>query len=242
MTASPRQRFFVAGTDTDVGKTFVSCALLQAATAAGFSALGMKPLAAGARPTEAGLRNEDALQLQAASSLDLPYEQINPVCLPEPAAPHLAAALVGRRITVERLAGFCRGALALRANLTLIEGAGGWRVPLNEREYLSDLAKALQLPVLLVVGMRLGCLNHALLTAEALARDGLVLGGWVANRIDPALQHYQDNRDTLTERLGMPPLAEIPWFGAAARPVQATGFVALDQVFGMVGSAGLGLP
>jgi dethiobiotin synthetase len=231
MTVAPRLRYFVAGTDTDVGKTFVSCALLHAAAAAGYSTLGMKPLAAGAQATAAGLRNSDAQQLQAASSVELAYEQLNPVCLPEPASPHIAAALAGRRVTVERLAGFCRGVLTLRANLTLIEGAGGWRVPLNEREYLSDLARALQLPVLLVVGMRLGCLNHALLTAEALVRDGLVLGGWVANRIDPGMQHYEDNRNSLSERLGMPPLAELPWFGAEARPAQAASLVALDQLF-----------
>lgn len=227
-----RLAYFVAGTDTDVGKTLVSCALLGAAAAAGYSTLGMKPVAAGASSTQQGLRNDDAIQLHAASTLKLAYEQINPVCLPEAASPHIAAALAGRKVSVERLSGFCRGVLAQRADLTLIEGAGGWRVPLNDREYLSDLAKALKLPVLLVVGMRLGCLNHALLTAEALARDGLTLAGWIANRIDPGLHHYEQNRDTLLQRFEAPLVAEIPHLAAPLRTADARHCFAVDQLFG----------
>lgn len=226
-----RKAYFVTGTDTDVGKTLVSCAMLRAAAAAGHSTVGMKPLAAGAAMTPAGLRNDDALQLQAASSLQLAYEQINPVCFSEAASPHIAAELDHRKVRIERLAGFCQGVLALRANLTLIEGAGGWRVPVNERETLADLARQLQLPVLMVVGMRLGCLNHALLTAEAIARDGLTLAGWVANRVDPTLQHYERNRDTLREHLfTVPLLAEIPWLEVAERPAQAADCIAVDQL------------
>jgi len=232
MTSTQRLAYFVTGTDTDVGKTLVSCALLGAAAAAGYSTLGMKPVAAGAGITEQGLRNDDAMQLHAASTLKLAYEQINPVCLPEPASPHIAAALAGRKVSVERLSGFCRGVLAQRADLTLIEGAGGWRVPLNEREYLSDLAKALKLPVLLVVGMRLGCLNHALLTAEALARDGLTLAGWIANRIDPGLQHYEQNRATLLRQFDAPLLAEIPFLPGPACAAEAQHCFAVDQLFG----------
>jgi len=232
MAGTQRLAYFVAGTDTDVGKTLVSCALLGAAAAAGYSTLGMKPVAAGASATQQGLRNDDAMQLHEVSTLKLAYEQINPVCLPEPASPHIAAALAGRKITVERLSGFCRGVLAQRADLTLIEGAGGWRVPLNDREYLSDLAKALKLPVLLVVGMRLGCLNHALLTAEALARDGLTLAGWIANRIDPGLQHYEQNRDTLLRDFDVPLLAEIPYLPTPARASEAQRCFAVDQLFG----------
>ena len=204
-----RQAFFVTGTDTDAGKTHVCCALLRAAAAAGCSTVGMKPVAAGASETAAGLRNEDALLLQAVSTVQLPYAQLNPVCLPVPVSPHIAARLAGRNVAVDRLAGLCRGVLAQRAQLTLIEGAGGWRVPLNEREYLSGLAQVLQLPVLLVVGMRLGCLNHALLSAEAIARDGLRLAGWVANCREPALAHYLANRDTLSAAFGQAPLAEF---------------------------------
>jgi dethiobiotin synthetase len=225
-----RKSFFVTGTDTDVGKTLVSCALLHAARAAGYSAIGIKPLAAGGVMTAQGLRNEDALLLQAASSVQLSYEQTNPVLLPEAASPHIAAELAGRSVRVDRLAGFCQGVLMQRANVTLIEGAGGWRVPLNQHEYMSDLARQLRLPVILVVGMRLGCLNHALLTAEAIIREGLTLAGWVANRIDPAMQHYEENCSTLTRQLPCPLLAEIPHLPAPVQPAQAAACFALDQL------------
>lgn len=207
----PRQKFFVTGTDTDCGKTLVSCALLRAAAQSGLSTAAMKPLAAGATDTAAGLRNDDALQLQAASSMTLQYEQVNPVCLPEAVSPHIAALLAGKKIRVERLAGFCRGFLQLRADFTLIEGAGGWRVPINEREFMSDLVRQLQLPVLMVVGMKLGCLNHALLTAEAITRDGLALAGWVATTRDPTMFCLEQNLATLKEALPFPCLGHIPW-------------------------------
>lgn len=225
-----RKSFFVTGTDTDVGKTLVCCAMLRAAAAAGHSTVGMKPLAAGGTQSPEGLRNDDALLLQAASSLQLSYDQINPVCLSEPASPHIAAALSNRKVRVDRLAGFCQGVLSLRANLTLIEGAGGWSVPINEREFVSDLAKQLNLPVILIVGMRLGCLNHALLTGEAIVGKGLRLGGWVANRIDPHMQHYEQNRDTLQEYFNVPLLAEIPHLSGPDLIAQATAFIALDQL------------
>jgi dethiobiotin synthetase len=207
---APRRAYFIAGTDTDVGKTLVGCLLLHAAAARGLDTLALKPLAAGAQETSEGLRNDDALRLMAAATRKLPYAQVNPICLPDPLSPHLAARRAGRRLSVERLVGFCRGTLMQRAGFTLIEGAGGWRVPINEREYLSDLAKALQLPVLLVVGMRLGCLNHALLTAEAIHRDGLTLAGWVANTRDPAMAELEANVATLSETLGAPLLGVIP--------------------------------
>ena len=226
---SRRSIFFIAGTDTDVGKTLVACALLKAAAAAGYSTAAMKPVAAGAMTTEQGLRNEDALRLQAASTIQMPYEQVNPVCFAEAIAPHIAAKLNDKRIKVERLAGFCQGVLLKRANFTVIEGAGGWRVPLNEREFLSDLVKQLNIPVILVVGMRLGCINHAVLTAEVIMRDGLQLAGWVANRIDPHMQCYEENRDTLRGMLDAPLLAELPFFSSPPDPAQAAGYFALDQ-------------
>ncbi|HWK54739.1 MAG TPA: dethiobiotin synthase [Hyphomicrobiales bacterium] len=211
MTApQKRQAYFVTGTDTEVGKTLVSCLLLRTAAARGLTTLGMKPLAAGGEQTLEGLRNEDALQLMEASSRQLPYAQVNPVCLPDPLSPHLAARLAGRRISAERLAGFCQGVLMQRADFTVIEGAGGWRVPINAREYLSDVARALQLPVLLVAGLRLGCLNHTLLTAEAIHRDGLVLGGWVANVLEADMAQQDGNIATLSDALGMPPLGVVP--------------------------------
>lgn len=213
--------YFVAGTDTGVGKTLVTAGLLAAAAGQGHSALGLKPLAAGA---DAEGRNEDAIWLQQQSTLDLPYEQINPVLLTAPLAPHIAAAQEGRHLSLDRLLGFTRGSLMQAADLKLVEGAGGWRVPLNAREYLSGLPQALELPVILVVGMRLGCLNHALLTAEAIQRDGLRLAGWVASRIDPDMQAYRDNIDTLCRHMPAPLLAELPHFSHAT-PAGAAGIL-----------------
>ncbi len=210
MSIAQRRAYFVTGTDTEVGKTLVSCLLLHAAAARGMETLALKPLAAGAEETPEGLRNEDALRLIDASTRKLPYAQVNPICLPDPLSPHLAALRAGRRVSGERLVGLCRGALLQRVGFTLIEGVGGWRVPINDREFMSDVAKALQLPVLMVVGLRLGCLNHALLTAEGIHRDGLTFAGWIANTCDPDMAELDANVDTLTQALGVPPLGVIP--------------------------------
>jgi dethiobiotin synthetase len=204
------RRFFVAGTDTGVGKTLVTSALLLAAAQKGHSTLGLKPVAAGCEQTEAGLRNEDALALHAASTVKLSYEQTNPVALREAIAPHLAAKHENRSLQASRLAGLCRGALP-KADLVLVEGAGGWRVPLTGRETLAQLAIELQLPVILVVGIRLGCLNHALLTAEAIRNDRLPLAGWVANVVDPGTACIDENIETLERWLGAPRLASVPY-------------------------------
>jgi len=206
--------YFVTGTDTDVGKTLIAAGLLVAANAKGLSTAALKPVAAGCELTPSGLRNADALLLQRVMSLDLPYEQINPVALAPAIAPHIAAAQAGLKLSVDRLAGICRGVLMQRADLTLVEGAGGWRVPLNGREFLSRLVAELQLPVILVVGMRLGCINHAVLTAEAIARDGLRLAGWVANRCQAELSCYDENVQTLKSLLQAPCLGEVPYLGA----------------------------
>lgn len=205
------RKFFIAGTDTDCGKTLVACTLLRAAAQAGLSTLAMKPVAAGAEVTPEGLRNDDALRLQQAATERLPYAQVNPVCLPDPVSPHLAALAAGKRLSVLRLAGVCQGVLLRRADLTLIEGAGGWRVPLNEREFLSDLCKVLNLPVILVVGVKLGCLNHALLTGEAIIRDGLNIAAWVSTQRDPDMALVEENLDTLREAMPFPHLGHIPW-------------------------------
>jgi len=174
--------FFITGTDTEVGKTWVSCRLLERAREAGLSCYGLKPIAAGCEDTAEGPRNEDALNLMAASSLSLPYDLVNPVALKAAIAPHIAARQEGRRISLSQLAGYVRGALSSHpADLVLVEGAGGWRVPLNDREMLSALAVELNLPVIQVVGMKLGCISHALLTAEAIQADGLRYTGTVAN-------------------------------------------------------------
>jgi len=199
--------FFVTGTDTEVGKTAVSCALLEAAAARGLQTAAVKPVAAGC---DGHGHNEDALALQAAMTLELDYAQVNPVALQPPIAPHIAAARAGRNIQASRLAGMCRGVMSAGADLVLIEGAGGWRVPISPRETLADLATELRVGVILVVGMRLGCINHALLTAEAIRRDGLPLAGWVANQCGQRMQCHEENVETLQRMLPAPCLGEIP--------------------------------
>lgn len=157
-----------------------------------------------------GLRNADALALQAECSLPLTYQQVNPVAFEPAIAPHLAAREAGVALTVQSLLAPMREILAMNADFTLIEGAGGWRVPLADQDNLSDLAIALKLPVILVVGVRLGCISHALLTAEAIARDGLQLAGWVANIIDPKTSRLEENLATLAERIPAPCLGRVP--------------------------------
>lgn len=206
-----KKRFFVTGTDTDAGKTYVTVGLLKAAKRAGLKSFGLKPIAAGAEQIKGDWRNDDALLIQQASSVLLPYEQVNPVVLEAAIAPHIAAMKEGRLITASRLEGFIKGALLVPHDFVLVEGAGGWRVPLNDRELLSDVAKSLGFPVVLVVNMKLGCLNHAILTAEAIARDGLTLAGWVANNGADPMPCYDENVATLSAMLTAPLLASIPW-------------------------------
>lgn len=209
--------YFITGTDTDVGKTLVSAGLLALANKQGLRTAAIKPVAAGCVETKAGLRNDDALLLQEQCSIELEYEQINPVALQSAIAPHIAAEQEGRRLDVSRLVGFCRGVLFQSSDFVVIEGAGGWRVPVNSRETLADLPKALDVPVILVVAMRLGCINHALLTAEAIRRDGLTLAGWVANttEVEP-MKAYSENLLTLKTLLGAPLLGEIPYLEQAS--------------------------
>ncbi|RWU23656.1 dethiobiotin synthase [Pseudomonas alkylphenolica] len=202
--------YFIAGTDTDVGKTTVAAGLLHAAQLAGLTTLGAKPVASGCVVTAKGLRNDDALALMAQSTLILPYEQVNPFAFEPAIAPHLAAREAGVALSVPGLLAPMRDILAQGADFTLIEGAGGWRVPLSDQANLSDLAIALKLPVILVVGVRLGCISHALLSAEAIARDGLQLAGWVANIVDPRTSRLEENLATLAERLPAPCLGRVP--------------------------------
>lgn len=204
-----KQAFFVAGTDTDVGKTLISAAILHQAQQRGLTTLGLKPVSAGCVPSPQGLRHGDAQLLASVSSVSLDYQQINPVALEPAIAPHIAAQEAGLNLTAQRLSGYCRGALGL-ADLTLIEGAGGWRVPLNSQETLADLPRQLNLPVVLVVGLRLGCLSHALLTAEAIIRDGLPLTAWVANTLDPHMPRLEQNIESLIQRLPAPLLGVVP--------------------------------
>lgn len=202
---------FVAGTDTDAGKTLITAALLVAAQRQGYSVQGMKPVASGSDMTEDGLRNSDALLLQSRSSVELSYRQVNPLAFEAPIAPHIAARQLGQRLEASRIIGFCRGMMLGKADLTLIEGVGGWRVPLNERETFADIVRELQIPVLLVVAMRLGCISHAILTAEAIRRDGLLLAGWVANRTVPEMACFDDNLATLDRWLEAPCLGVVPY-------------------------------
>jgi dethiobiotin synthetase len=190
-------RYFVTGTDTGVGKTFATCVLLEAARQQGLRTLALKPVAAGCDEIDGALRNDDALQLQQHMTESLDYEQINPFALRAAVAPHIAAQLEGRRLLVSRIAGLVRGSAMQPVDITLVEGAGGWYVPLNDKETLADLARELQLPVIMVVGMRLGCLNHAILTTRAIFRDGLRMAGWIANVIDPQMPELDANIATL---------------------------------------------
>lgn len=211
-----KHTFFVTGTDTGVGKTLVSAALLRAAANAGLRTLGMKPIASGCEETEQGLRNEDALLLLDAMTEKLSYEQVNPIALKPAIAPHVAAAQAQRTITAQRLVGFCRGMQMQSADLLLIEGAGGWRVPLNDRETYAEVPRALDVPVILVVPLQLGCINHALLSAEAIRADGLRLAGWVANRPHPEpMSCESDTLDYLKGHLTAPCLGVLPWSAAA---------------------------
>ena len=225
------KKFFIAGTDTDAGKTLVASALLTAANQQGLSTAGIKPIAAGCEQTAEGLRNSDALNIQKAMSIDLPYEQVNPVAFLPAIAPHIAAEQAGKRLRVDQLLGFCRGVFMQRSDFLVVEGAGGWRVPLNRVETMADLAKGLNVPVILVVGMKLGCINHCLLTVEAIHRDGLPIAGWVANQIDPDMSCYTENVETLKSLLPIPCIGEIP-FLEQPNAASAAKYLQLEPLLG----------
>lgn len=198
--------YFLTGTDTEIGKTFITCALLHRARRDGLRAAGLKPVAAG---TDASGLNEDVENIRAASSIDLPRHLINPYCFAPAIAPHIAATEAGVTIDLAPIRAACETARQ-QADLVIVEGVGGFCVPLGENQGSDDLAVTLGLPVILVVGMRLGCISHALLTAEAIAARGLPLAGWVANRIDPAMSRFEENLATLQSRLAAPLLGVVP--------------------------------
>lgn len=201
--------FFITGTDTGVGKTFCACQLLHTARHRGLRTLGLKPLAAGCENTSEGLRNEDALLLQQASTVQLPYNTINPFCFELPVAPHIAAEMIGDALDAKTVAQKIRSVLEQADfDYALVEGAGGWCVPLNDMETLADVVKILQIPVILVVGMKLGCINHALLTAEAIRADGLALHGWIANDFGEPMTMLEENIATLERWLPAPRLSD----------------------------------
>jgi dethiobiotin synthetase len=203
--------YFVTGTDTDAGKTVVACGLLKSFANEGLTTAAVKPVAAGCDSTAEGLRNGDALALMSVVTQTLPYGQVNPIALAPAIAPHIAASQVNKRLSVARLAGFCRGVSMAKVDRVLIEGAGGWRVPLNERETLADLPKELNIPVILVVGMKLGCINHAILTIEAIRNDGCELAGWVANVVDKDMAELAANFASLQSYIPAPCLGLVPF-------------------------------
>ena len=218
--------YFIAGTDTGVGKTLVACALLHAFVKRGDKAVGMKPVAAGCEETPAGLRCEDVASLRAAGNVVAPMEWVNPYALILPVAPHIAAERAGVEIDLERIDG-CFRQLRELADVTVVEGVGGFVVPLNACQDAADMAEMLGLPVILVVGMRLGCINHALLTAQAIRRKGLRLVAWVANRVDPDMSAFDENLHALETRLAAPLLGIIPC-QAEADPILASGLMDLN--------------
>jgi len=206
MNASTTPAWFVTGTDTEVGKTFITCALLLALRDQGIKAIGMKPISAG---TDADGKNDDVEQLLAAAGVDAPRELVNPYLFQPAIAPHIAASEAGRRIDIEHIVDVCASLRAM-ADVVLVEGVGGFCVPLGPHCDTADLVEKLGLPVILVVGMRLGCINHALLSQQAIAARGLKLAGWIANRIDPEMSRFEENLSALKERLAAPLLGVIP--------------------------------
>ena len=208
--------FFIAGTDTDVGKTVASKAILNALAQQGLRTIGYKPVAAGSDKTELGFRNSDALYLQNAATVDVDYDDVNPYALELPASPHIAAKREGISIEYTRLS----DKLAQHkrnSDIVLVEGAGGWRVPVSDTDCLSSWVQQEQLPVVLVVGIKLGCLSHALLTLDAIKADGLSVVGWLANRINPGTEHYADIIAMLEHKIDAPKIGEIPYVPSVKR-------------------------
>jgi dethiobiotin synthetase len=203
-------KLFITGTDTGIGKTYVALRLLQAFNSLGYKTIGIKPVASGATHVGTELHNDDAMRLLQASSYSLSYKNINPFVFEKPIAPHIAANQLGVRLTVKSIKAKLRYALTRTADVFIIEGAGGWLVPLNEKESISDLAIALRVPILLVVGIRLGCINHALLTVKAIEDSGAELLGWVANCIDPEMLECEANILALKGRIKSRCLGILP--------------------------------
>jgi dethiobiotin synthetase len=218
MTNAVKHGVFITGTDTGVGKTVVAAALIRALAREGLRVAGMKPVAAGASMTASGLRNADALALLAAANVTAPYETVNPYCFAAPIAPHIAARDAGIAVDIELLRQRF-DELASKAHCVVVEGAGGWLTPISAGASMADVAAALALPVVLVVGLKLGCLNHSFLTARALAAHGVKLAGWVGNSIDPAFERAADNIRELEQRL-QPAAAIVPYASHAPEALE----------------------
>lgn len=212
MTSPPG--WFITGTDTEIGKTLVSSAMLHALSRLGVRAAGIKPVAAGAFWRDGDWHNEDADLLAASASVALPPELLTPCLLHQPMAPHIAAQLEQHPVDLQHLQA-CYQQVAAQAEAVVVEGVGGFRVPLTEQHDTADMAAGFGLPVIMVVGLRLGCQNHALLTAESIAARGLTLAGWVANAVDPEMLQMQGNVDALRQRLSAPLLGVVPRLAVA---------------------------
>lgn len=224
------QGIFITGTDTGVGKTVVAAGLVRLLARQGRRVIGLKPVASGAERTPQGLRNVDALALAAESSIQVPYPVTNPYCFEPSVAPHVAAAEAGVELPVGELVRWY-GQASTGAEIAIVEGAGGWRVPLHPDGFLSDLPESLGLGVILVVGLRLGCLSHARLTFEAIERTGRCsFLGWVGNRIDPGFERLDANLATLARLLGGPALAILPPLVAAQPEAVATVLGGCDRL------------
>jgi dethiobiotin synthetase len=211
LNALPRH-FFVTGTDTGVGKTTVTVHLMQQLVAQGLKVIGMKPIASGCEWIDGRWQNEDVTQLAAASNVQAPAELINPYCFQPAIAPHIAAAQAGIEIRLEVIQSAYESLKAM-ADVVIVEGAGGLLVPLGATYTIADLIKTLDLPALVVVGMRLGCINHALLTTQGLQQQGIDFCGWVANHVDPEMSMQQENLQTLTDWLQQQPVLQVPYQG-----------------------------
>jgi dethiobiotin synthetase len=202
--------YFITGTDTGVGKTLIASALVYKFAQSGLKVVGMKPVAAGCKLVRGQLVSEDVTRLIAASNISAPLAQINPYAFAPAIAPHIAAKQAGVEIGLATIQEAYQ-ALAQSADIVIVEGAGGFCVPLSDSLNTADLAQALNLPLILVVGMRLGCLNHALLTLEAIQARGLILAGWIANQIDPQMEAFEENLSALKQRIPAPCIATVLW-------------------------------
>lgn len=213
MSANIAKGIFITGTDTGIGKTVASCLLIDALVNEGHKVVGMKPIASGAEKVNGMLENDDAIELIKHANVDVPYQLINPYCFEPSIAPHIAAQQSNQQIGLSGIE-TSYAALTKQADWIIVEGVGGWLVPVNEKETVADIPSRLNLPVVLVVGMKLGCINHALLTANAIRSNGNNLIGWIANQVDPEMSVYDENLNTLKEVLGCPLIAHIPYLSA----------------------------
>ena len=223
------KRFFIAGTDTDAGKTLVTCALIEHIQKLNQSVMAVKPIAAGSELVDGQWVNDDALLMQQSLNYPVDYSLINPIALESAIAPHIAAAEQQLDYSVSDLSKLCQ-IDQFEADVVLVEGAGGWLVPLNASETLADFVSAEKLDVILVVGMKLGCINHALLSVQSILSNGLTLAGWVANSTGPEMNRFQENVETLKQRIDAPLLGVIPYIESTNPIKTASSYVNIEPL------------